>query len=208
MQSMKLLLGSSLVVTQLVTAVPAFSQVQPAQNRVPQQVIINGQTVTAVHVIAPGGGFQTYTCTNPQQYSTADGSSQGWACYESSTGVWLLNALGPAQAQMPQPQVQTAPPARAPLPPPAPLPQAQPPAVYYPQPAPTVIYQQPPAVIYTAPVYPAPAVVYAPAYSPGVILGAAAIGAAGRIISSAIIGGYRYPYYAPVRGYAFRGWRR
>jgi hypothetical protein len=214
MLSKKLLLASGLVVTQLVTAVPGFSQVQPAQNRVPQQVIINGQTVTAVHVIAPVGGFQTYTCTNPQQYSTADGSSQGWACYESSTGVWLLNALGPVQAQIPQPpaqtpqpQVQTAPPAPAPLPPPAPLPQAQPPAVYYPQPAPTVIYQQPPAVIYTAPVYPAP-YVYAPVYSPGVVLGAAAIGAAGRIISSAIIGGYRYPYYAPVRAYGFRGWRR
>jgi hypothetical protein len=214
MLSKKLLLVSSLVVTQLVTAVPGFTQVQPAQNRVPQQVIINGQTVTAVHVIAPGGGFQTYTCTNPQQYSTADGSSQGWACYEQSTGVWLLNALGPVQAQMPQPPVQTPQPQvqnaplPAPLPPPAPLPQAQPPAVIYSQQAPTVIYQQPPTVIYTSPVYPAPYVV-GPAYPPSVLLGTAAIGAAGRIISSAIIG-YRYPrgYYAPFRGYGFRGRRR
>jgi hypothetical protein len=217
MGSKKLLLGSSLGI--LLTAVPGFSQVQPAQSRIPQQVIINGQTVTAVHVIAPGGGFQTYTCTNPQQYSAADGSSQGWACYEQSTGVWLLNALGPVQAQMPPPP-QAQPPqpqSPAPLPQtpaplpqtPAPQPQVQQPAVIYPQQAPTVIYQQPPAVIYTAPAYPAPAVIVAPAYPPSVVLGTAAIGAASRIISSAIIG-YRYPrvYYAPGRPYSFRGWRR
>jgi hypothetical protein len=213
MRSKQLLLVSSLVVIVLFTAVPGFSQVQPAQRRIPQQVIINGQTVNAVHVVAPGGGFQSYTCTNPQQYSTADGSSQGWACYEQSTGVWLLNALGPVQAQTPQspqqtqpqvPQVQTLPPQT-----PAPLPQAQQPVVIYPQQAPTVIYQQPPTVIYASPVYPAPPVIVAPAYPPSVVLGTAAIGAASRIISSAIIG-YRYPrvYYGPVRPYPFRGWRR
>jgi hypothetical protein len=98
-------------------------------------------------------------------------------------------------------------------PPPAPLPQAQPqaqpPAVYYPQ-APTVIYQQPGTIVYPAPVYPPPTVVYAPAYPPSVIWGTAAIGAASRIVSAALIGGYRYPrvYYAPVRPFAFRGWRR
>jgi len=218
MGSKKLLLASGLVVVLLLAAVPGFSQVQPAQSRVPQQVIINGQTVTAVNVVAPGGGFQTYTCTNPQQYSSADGSSQGWACYQPSTGVWLLNALGPVQAQMPQPPAPTPqpvpqaqlPPAPAPLPQaPAPLPQVQQPVIY-PQQAPTVIYQQPPTVIYTAPVYsyPAPMVV-APAYPPSVVLGTAAIGAASRIISSAIIGS-RYPrvYYAPARPYSFRGWRR
>jgi hypothetical protein len=212
MGSKQLLLGSSLVVT-LLTAVPGFSQVQPAQSRIPQQVIINGQTVTAVHVIAPGGGFQSYTCTNPQQYSAADGSSQGWACYEQSTGVWLLNALGPVQAQMPQPQPQAQPPqpqTAAPQPSmQAPPPQVQQPAVIYPQQAPTVIYQQPPTVIYTAPAYPAPAVIVAPAYPPSVVFGTAAIDAAARIISSAVIG-YRYPrvYYAPGRPYSYRGWRR
>src|SRR6266436_4110936 len=108
--SKKLLFSSSLVViVLLLTAIPGFTQVQPAQSRVPQQVVINGQRVTAVHVLAASGGFQAYTCLNPQQYGTVDGSSQGWACYEQSTGVWLLNALPPAQAQQPQaqPDVQT-----------------------------------------------------------------------------------------------------
>jgi hypothetical protein len=228
-RSKRLLVISSFVVVVLVmTAIPGFSrsQVQPAQSRIPQQVVINGQPVNAVHVVAAGGGLQAYTCLNPQQYTTVDGSSQGWACYEQSTGVWILNALPPAQAQPPaqpqaQPPVQVPPPAPpAPLPqappqpqaqlPPAQLPQAQPPAVYYPQQAPTVIYQQPPMVIYPGPAYyPAPVVV-APAYPPSVVLGTAAINAAARIVSAAVIGGYRYPrvYYAPARPFPFRGWRR
>src|SRR5205823_11869670 len=137
-----------------------------------------------------------YTCLNPQPYTTVDGSSQGWACYEQSTGVWLLNALPPAQAPQPANPAQPAPP--APLPQAQP-PQPQPPAVYYPQQAPTVIYQQPPTIIYGSPVYPAPPVVYAPAYPSSVVLGTAAINAASRIISSAFIGYHRYPrvYYAP-----------
>ena len=57
MGSKQLLLISSLVVSLLMTAVPGFSQAQTAQRRIPQQVIINGQTVTAVHVVAPGGVF-------------------------------------------------------------------------------------------------------------------------------------------------------
>jgi len=220
----QLLFGSILVVIVLVVAAaPGFSQAQPAQTRIPQQVVINGQTVSAVHVIAAAGGFQAYTCLNPQQYATADGSSQGWACYEQSTGVWLLNALPPQNPQpQPQPQSQPAPPpVQAPqapqpqvqLPPPAPLPQpqAQQPPVIYPQQAPTVIYQQPPAIVYTTgyPVYPGPVVV-APPYPASVVLGTAAINAAARIVSSAFIG-YRYPrgyYYAPVRPFPYRGWRR
>src|SRR5215831_229326 len=99
-----LVVSSFVVVVLLVTAVSGFSQAQPAQNRIPQQVVINGQTVNAVHVVAAGGGFQAYTCLNPQQYTAVDGSSQGWACYEQSTGVWILHALPPAQAQQPQQQ--------------------------------------------------------------------------------------------------------
>src|SRR6478735_4270055 len=99
MGSKQLLLVLSLVATVVLTATSGFSQVQPAQpvqpgqNRIPQQVLINGQRVNAVNVNAPGGGFQAYTCLNPQQYASADGSSQGWACYEQATGVWILNAL-------------------------------------------------------------------------------------------------------------------
>ena len=154
----------------LVFSTQGFSQVQSAQNRIPQQVIINGQRVNGAYVIASNGGMQTFTCSSPQQYATPDGASQGWACYDQAASVWLLNALPPAQ----QPVQQT----------PAPV-QQQPPTVIYQQPA-AVIYQQPvPAtVIYTTP---APVIV-APAYPPSVVLGAAAIHATGRIVSAAILG--------------------
>ena len=194
------------------------SQVPAAQNRIPQQIVINGQTVNGASVITASGQIQSYTCSMPQRYRTADGTSQGWACYEETTGVWLMNALPPAQAQ--------AAPAPAPVqaPPPA-LPQAVPqqPSVIYQQPpvyrpapvyqAPAVVYQQPPTVIYQAPpavIYqPAPAVVYAPAspvvyapaYPSSVILGAAAINAAGRIASAAIFGAHYPRNYYVVRGY-------
>ena len=228
---------------------PVFSQVA-SSNRVPQQVVINGQTVSAVSVIAAGGAVQRYSCLNPQQYTTTDGTSQGWACYDASAGVWLLNALPPAQTQAPQvqapqPQVQ-----QAPVPPPVVYPQPQvaypqpqviypQPQVVYAQPPPTVVYQQPPAVIYqpATVVYPQPAtVVYQPAptviyqqpatviyepvrpvrtvvvgpvYPSSVVFGTAAINAAGRIASAAIIAhGNEHVRYVTERRVYDRGWRR
>jgi hypothetical protein len=233
----------------------SFAQVQAVQNRSPQQVVINGQLVNGAFVTAAGGQLQSFTCSMPQQYTMPDGSSTGWACYEQTTGVWLLNALPPAQAQ-------TAPvpvPAPAPVQPPPPVyqqqqppvyqqqqppvyqqqqppvyqqqqppvyqqqqppvyqqqqppvyqqqpvyQQAPPPPVIYQQAPPTVIYQQapPPTVVYQAPptvIYQQPApttvvytptptvpVVVAPAYPSSVVLGTAAIQAAGRIASAAI----------------------
>jgi hypothetical protein len=222
---------------------PAFSQVT-SSNRIPQQVAINGQAVSAVSVIAAGGAVQRYSCLNPQQYTSMDGASQGWACYDASTGVWLLNALPPAQTQAPQvqapqPQVQ-----QAPIPQPQvvyPQPQVvyTQPQVIYTQPAPTVVYQQPPAVIYqpatvvypqpatvvyqpaptviyqepaviyTAPVRPVRTVVVGPVYPSSVVLGTAAINAAGRIASAAIIahGRDERVRYVERRVYD-RGWRR
>ena len=189
-----------------------FSQVQQAQNRIPQQIVINGLTVNAASVLTSGGQVQRYTCSSPQHYTTLDGSSQGWACYDETSGVWLMNAVPPIQA--PAASVPAPLPPQSPRPvysPPAPVyqqPQVyqQPPAVVYQQPA--IIYQQaPPAVIY----YPQPTIVYAqpvspvvvaPVYPPSVVLGAAAIGAVGRIASAAIISSH-YPrvyYYAPIRG--------
>jgi hypothetical protein len=161
-----------------------FAQAQSVQDRISQQVIINGQQVNGAHVIAASGGMQTFTCSDPQQYVTPDGSARGWACFDHATGVWLLNALPPS----PQPVV-TAPA------------QPQPPTVVYQQPA-TVIYQQPyPAsVIYTTP---APVVV-APTYRPAVVLGAAAINATGRIVSAAILSS-RYPRVYHVR-HGHRRW--
>jgi hypothetical protein len=169
----------------LALSAPVFAQIQPVvQNRIPQQVIINGQRVNGAYVQAANGGMQTFTCSAPQQYVTPDSASQGWACFDQATNVWLLNALPPSTQT-----VQQAPPPVQP---------------------PTVIYQQPPAVIYQQPVpatviYATPApVIYAPAYPPGVVLGSAAINAAGRIVSAAILGS-RYPrvYYV---GPGFRRW--
>jgi hypothetical protein len=178
----------------------AFSQAQTTSSRIPQQIVINGQMSTGAYVMGAGGQFQSFSCPTPQQYSTADGSSQGWACYEQTNGVWLLNALPPA----PVPQAVPA----APLPVAVSQASSQPSFVTFPRPAPTVIYQSPPTVVYQQPaivIYPqrAPAtVVYAPppfvvgpAYPSSVILGRVAIEAAGRIASAAILNS-RYP-----RGY-------
>lgn len=191
MNSNRLVSGSLAIVLALALSAEGFAQAQPVQNRIPQQVIINGQRVNGAYVPAAGGGMQSYTCSSPQQYATPDGSSQGWACFEQATGVWLLNAVPPSTQttqQAPPPPVTG-----------APLP-AQSPAVVYQQ-QPTVIYQQPyPATV----VYGPPPVYYAPAYyPPGVVLGAAAIGAAGSIVSAALLP--RYPGVFFV-GRGFRRW--
>jgi hypothetical protein len=174
----------------LLFAASGFAQVQSG-NRIPQQVIINGQRVNGAYVSRADGGLQTFTCPSPQSYNTPEGATQGWACFEQATGVWLLNALPPSP-----PPVQQAP---------APVVQQQPPVIYQ-QPA-TVIYQQPyPAtVVYTTP---APVIV-APAYPPSVVLSAAAINATGRIVSAALLG---HRYYSGPRYtrdyYVVRGHRR
>ena len=183
----------------------AQAQTAPAPTRIPQQIVINGQMASGAYVTGQGGQLQSYTCPSPQQYTTADGNSQGWACYEQTTGVWLLNAVPPAPALQAAP---AAPPAPVVVAPPA---SAQPPFVVFPrqdpvviyqapppttvvyQPAPTVIYQQPaPTTVVYAPA-PPPSVVVAPAYPSSVILGKAAIDAAGRIASAVILNSRHHP---------------
>jgi hypothetical protein len=208
-------LAIGLIAVLTASASEGFSQIQAAQYRIPQQIVINGQVVNGAYVTGPGGQVQSFTCPAPQHYVTADGTSQGWACYEETTGVWLLSALPPAQAQtapapapVPIPQQSQQPPViYQQAPPPAviyqqpPVVYQQPPVVYqqppivYQQAPPTVIYQQPaPTVIYTTPPRP---VVVAPAYPPSVVLGTAAINAAGRIASAAIMNSHydRRGYY-------------
>jgi hypothetical protein len=181
MRSGKALLISASAVLVVLLAAQGFAQAPAPSTRIPHQIVINGQRQNGVYVTAPGGGLQSFTCDNPQQFVTPDGATQGWACYEQATGTWLLNALPPAQAQA------------APAPVPVP---SQPPAVVY-QAPPTVVYQQPPVVVYQTPPtvyysygYPRPVYV-APAYRSSVVLGAAAINAAGRIAAAAI---RPYPY--------------
>jgi hypothetical protein len=171
MMKKRLLVRIGAILTFTLFATAGFSQSPAAQNRIPQQIIVNAQSANGAYVTAPGGGLQSFTCSAPQQYSTADGATQGWACFDQTTGVWLLNSLPPAQ---PQAQASTVPP--------APLPQQ-----------PAVIYQPAPAVVYGPAVYP---VVVAPAYPPSVIFGTAAINAFGRIAAAAF---YPRPFYGPIR---------
>lgn len=103
-------LALSLMVMVLM-AVPAFSQAAaPAQERVLESVVINGQTVRGV-IVVQNGVVQSYTCSSPQPYVTANNAESGWACFETATGVWLLHAR-PAQASSvySQAPVYTAPP--------------------------------------------------------------------------------------------------
>lgn len=183
-----------------------LARAQTPQTRIPQQIVINGQNASGAYVTSAEGRIQSFTCSSPQQYATADGSSQGWACYEQTTGVWLLHSAPPAQAQ--PAAVPVAVPSPVPVPPAQVATQSQPAVVCQPAP-PTVVYQsmppaiviQQPAVIYSQPAtvivqQPAPVVVYssaprpvvmAPAYPSSVIIGTAAINAAARVASAAIV---------------------
>src|SRR6516164_8724453 len=69
-----------------------LAQAAPSQQRVSQAIVVNGQQVQGVMVIQ-NGAVQSYTCPAPQQYVTPDQSSSGWACYDKSTGTWLMHAL-------------------------------------------------------------------------------------------------------------------
>lgn len=154
-------IGLALTLTAAMAA-EGFSQSQPAQNRIPQPIIVNGQPANGAYVQNAGGGMQSYTCPNPQPYTTPDGASSGWACYDQATSTYLLNALPPAQPQAaPQPQPQPAP---------APAPQQQPTVVYQPvyQPAPTVVYTAPPYPVYVAPPYYGPSFVFGFGFGPRV----------------------------------------
>ena len=145
------------------SASAAFSQSPVASTRIPQQIVVNGQVVSGASGTSAGGQLQTFSCSAPQQYTTADGRSQGWACYEQTTGVWLLNALPPG----PAPQVVQTPttvtysnrptysPRRS-----APAVSSQPPQqVIYAPPSQLIYIPAPPVVIYAPPL---PYVVLAP----------------------------------------------
>ena|SRR2546427_4262730 len=68
-----------------------------AQERITQPIIVNGQQAQGVLVVQDGM-IQSQTCPAPQQYIAADQSSSGWACFEPSTGMWLLHAKPPLGA--------------------------------------------------------------------------------------------------------------
>ena len=193
------------VVLALAAVSAAYAQTPVAQNRVAQQVVIGGLKVDAAFVLAAGGGIQSYTCPTPQQYVTPDGASQGWACFDPTTNVWLLSALPPQQA----------------APAPAPVQQAiqqpvyQPGVVYQEVVQPTIIYRDSPRYIYDygygygysygygAPIY--PRVYYG---SSSTIIGAATINAAGRIAAAVIETSRFHDDHRSVRVIESRGRRR
>ena len=86
-------IGFLLVIGVLVYPCLGFAQVV-GQEVLVQPVIINGQQVQGVLVVE-NGTVRTNMCSSPQQYVTVDQSSSGWACFESTTGTWLLHALPP-----------------------------------------------------------------------------------------------------------------
>jgi hypothetical protein len=94
-------LGVLLVIGMLASCYSVFAQA--AQERIVQPIVVNGQQAQGV-IVVQNGTIQSQTCSMPQQYVTADQSSSGWACFEASTGTWLLDAQPPAQASVPQQQ--------------------------------------------------------------------------------------------------------
>ena len=90
-------IGSLFVMAVLAYPYSGFGQVAVSgQERFVQPIIINGQQVQGVLVVE-NGIVQTHTCSSPQQYVTVDQSSSGWACFDPTTGAWLLRSLPPAQ---------------------------------------------------------------------------------------------------------------
>ncbi len=86
-------IGLSLVTFVLAFSYSVFAQVP---ERIVQPIIVNGQQVQGV-IVVENGLIQSQTCPLPQQYVTPDQSSSGWACFEPSTGTWLLHAQPPVQ---------------------------------------------------------------------------------------------------------------
>ena len=193
MSTKPILVSACLVVAATIGAVSAaFAQAPLSQSRIAQQVVISGLRVDAAFVITANGGVQSYSCPGPQQYVTPDGRSQGWACFDPTTNVWLLAALPP------QPQ--------APAPTPVVVREVVQQPVYYPAPIysappPVVVYRTPARVVYPAPVYVAPV-------SSSAVIGASVINAAGRIAAAVIAtSGHHNRYYGPVYVVPNRGHR-
>jgi hypothetical protein len=95
----KLIFSAGIAV--LVCAYSALAQAQTGRQRIEVPVIINGQQTQGALVIQ-GETVQSFRCKDPQQYVSANQSESGWACFDPSTGVWLLHAEPPLNATVPQ----------------------------------------------------------------------------------------------------------
>ena len=88
-----------LVVALLLSAGQSAARAVPQQQQIRQQVVVNGRSAPGVTVFQ-NGRMQTFTCSNPQPYTVANGSASGWACFDTSTRTWLLNATPPISANV------------------------------------------------------------------------------------------------------------
>ena len=112
----KLFLSVLLIAVMSFAAAPLAQSAVPAQQHTTQTIIVNGQQAMGVTVVQKGV-VQAYTCASPQPY-TSDQSTGGWACYDATTGTWLLNAQPPQTAEVYQQPVYQQPPPYYPPPPP------------------------------------------------------------------------------------------
>jgi hypothetical protein len=102
----------SILATALVCSSTAFAQTTPTGEQIVQPIIVNGQQAQGVMVIQ-NGTIQTFTCTSPQPYTTENQTQSGWACFDQTSGTWLLHAQPPQQPtytyQQPQEYVEPTP---------------------------------------------------------------------------------------------------
>ena len=73
------------------------------QHRIIRPIMINGQSAQGA-LIVENGVDQTYSCQSPQPYVTTDQSESGWACFDASSGLWLLHAQPSSSAAVPSTQ--------------------------------------------------------------------------------------------------------
>lgn len=129
----------SLMILLVVFTTPAQAQAIRMDQRITQRVIIQGVQTEGSYVLAADNTMQTFACSNPLPvFSPSDSGQHGWACYDATIGIWLLNAQAPQGPIPVQPVVVSSQPAVVAQPA-----QVVPAQVVYVQPQPTVIYANP-----------------------------------------------------------------
>jgi hypothetical protein len=80
-----------MIIAALLILIP--SSLARAENvqRILQSISINGRPAQGVLVVRDGVA-QSFSCSAPEPYVMDDNSDSGWACYEESSGMWLLHA--------------------------------------------------------------------------------------------------------------------
>lgn len=92
----------SLALLSIMLLVLAFSMNAQSQSPEPvmlHKILIDGHTAQGAYTKV-NGTIQTVTCPEPHQWATPDRTEHGWACYEATTQVWVMNAMPPAPVQV------------------------------------------------------------------------------------------------------------